>query len=611
MFNIREEVKKLPSKPGVYIMKDAYDNILYIGKAVVLKNRVSQYFRPSANLSPRIRNMVSRVHSFEYIITNSETEALILECNLIKEHKPRFNVLMKDDKNYPYIKITINDEYPRIFITRKIVKDGSKYFGPYADSGAVKEIVELVNKIFQLKTCGRDLPKEIGKSRTCLNFHINKCLGPCQGYISADEYRKIISEICDFLDGKQQRIIGKLEEQMKEASENMEFEKAAALRDRINSANVLLRKQFVEEAGDSDTDIDIVGLARGIDDACIQVFFVRGGKLVGRENFMFKGMMGIDDEEIVSSFLKQFYSFIIYVPGKILVSNDIEEKEVIEKWLTEKKGSRIEIKVPQKGDKRNLLEIARRNAELELHRQGIGYDAALLQLKEMINIEMNLSRIEAFDISNLSGSAVVGAMAVFENGRMDRSQYKRFKIKTVKGQDDPACINEVISRRLRRALNPNRNDSETRGFLKLPQLILIDGGINQLKAGIHAVKELGLNIPCAGMVKDRKHKTRGLVTETGESIELKRNGQVMKLISEIQEEVHRFTVDYHRKLRARETIRSVLDNIEGIGISRKKELLRHFGSVEKIKEASVNELLKVKAMNTKSAEAVYKYFHNE
>ncbi|MGE5473010.1 MAG: excinuclease ABC subunit UvrC [Ignavibacteriales bacterium] len=611
MFDIKEEVKKLPLKPGVYIMKDAYDNILYIGKAAFLKKRVSQYFRPSANLSPRISNMVSRVDSFEYIITGSETEALILECNLIKEHKPRFNVLMKDDKNYPYIKVTMMDEFPKIYITRKIIKDGSKYFGPYADSGAVKEIVNLINKIFQLKTCSRDLPKEIGRGRTCLNYHINQCLGPCQGYISSNDYREIITEICNFLDGKHQRIIQRMEQQMKEASENTEFEKAAALRDRINSANILLRKQFVEETGDSDTDIDIIGLARGIDDACIQVFFVRNGKLVGRENFLFKGMMGVDDEEIISSFLKQFYSLIIYIPRKILLSNNVQEKESIEKWLTEKKGSRIEIRVPQKGDKRNLLEIARRNAELELHRQGIGYDAALLQLKGMLNIEKNIFRIEAFDISNLSSSAVVGAMVVFENGRMDKSQYKRFKIKTVKGQDDPACINEVISRRLRRALSPNTTDAETRGFLKLPDLILIDGGINQLRAGIQGVRESNMNISCAGMVKDRKHKTRGLVTELEEDIELKKSGQVMKLISEIQEEVHRFTVDYHRKLRTRETINSVLDDIEGIGITRKKELLKHFGSIERIKEASVEDLLNVKTMNTKSAETVYKYFHNQ
>ncbi|MGE5327895.1 MAG: excinuclease ABC subunit UvrC [Deltaproteobacteria bacterium] len=611
MFNIKEEIKKLPAKPGVYIMRDIYDNILYIGKAVVLKNRVRQYFRPAANLSPRISNMVSRVHRFEYIVTSSETEALILECNLIKEHKPKFNVLMKDDKNYPYIKVTIKDEFPKIFVTRKVIKDGAKYFGPYADSGSVKETVDLITKIFQLRRCNRDLPREIGKGRTCLNFHINQCLGPCQGYIDAGEYRKIIDEICDFLNGKHQRIIEKLEIQMKEASENMEFEKAAVLRDRINSAVGLLKKQFAEEPGDTDADIDIIGLARGIGDACVQIFFVRNGKLVGRENFMFKGIAGVEDEEIISSFLKQFYSLVIHVPGRILISSDIQEKEVIEKWLSEKRGSHIEIKIPQKGDKRNLLEIARRNAELELHRQGIGYEVSLTQLKEILKLEGGISRIEAFDISNLAGSAVVGAMVVLENGRMDKSQYKRFKIKTVKGQDDTACINEVVSRRLRRALNPNRNEMENKGFLKLPDVILIDGGINQLRAAIRAVKELGLDICCAGMVKDRKHKTRGIVTEAGEEIELKKNAQVMKLISEIQEEVHRFTVDYHRKLRARETISSVLDDIQEIGITRKKELLKHFGSVEKISEAAVDELLKVKAMNAKAAGIVYKYFHHE
>jgi len=611
MFNIREEIKRIPLKPGVYIMKDSYNNILYIGKAAVLKARVSQYFRPTANLSPRISSMVSKVQSFEYIITNSETEALILECNLIKEHKPRFNVLMKDDKNYPYIKITMRDKFPKVVVTRKITKDGSKYFGPYADSGAVKEMVDLITKIFQLRSCSRDLPKEMGKGRPCLNYYISQCLGPCQGYVEAEEYRKIIDEICDFLDGKHEKIIAKLETQMNEASEKMEFEKAAVFRDRISSATSLLQKQFVEEAGDSDTDIDIIGLARGVGDACIQVFFVRHGKLIGRENFMFKGMIGVEDEEIISSFLKQFYSLVIYVPRKILLSKDIEEKEVIEKWLSQKRSSRVEIKVPQKGDKRNLLEIARRNAELELHRQGIGYEAALSQLKEILKVETTITRIEAFDISNLSTSAVVGAMVVLENGRLDKSQYKRFKIKTVEGQDDPACINEVINRRLRRAINPNRKDAESRGFLKYPDLILIDGGINQLRSGLQAMRDLGLDIPCVGMVKDRRHKTRGLITEAGTEIELKKNAQVMKLIAEVQEEVHRFTVDYHRKIRTRETINSVLDDIQEIGTTRKKELLKHFGSIEKIREAPHEGLLKVKSMNAKAAEAVYKYFHNE
>lgn len=611
MFNIIEEIKKVPLKPGVYIMKDSYNNILYIGKAKALKSRVSQYFRSSANLSPRISSMISRVQSFEYIVTSSETEALVLECNLIKEHRPRFNVLMKDDKNYPYIKATINDEFPRIFVTRKIVKDGSKYFGPYADSGEVKETINLITKIFQLRSCDKNLPKETGRGRPCLNYHINQCLAPCQGNIGAKEYREIVDEICDFLDGKHRKIIDKLETQMKEASERMDYEKAAILRDRINSAVSLLKKQFAEEPGDSETDMDIIGLARGVGDACIQVFFVRNGKLTGRENFMFKQMAGVEDEEITASFMKQFYSLVMHVPKKILISQDIEEKEIIEKWLSQKKGSRIEIKVPQKGDKRNLLEIARRNAELELHRQGMGYEAALSQLKEMLELKETIKRIEAYDISNLSGSAVVGAMVVFENGRMDRSQYKRFKIKTVQGQDDPACIKEVISRRLRRALNPNRNDTESGGFLKLPDLILVDGGSTQMKAGWSAITGLGLEIPCAGMVKDRKHKTKGLVAPGGKEIELKKNVQVTRLVSEIQEEVHRFTVDYHRKIREKETICSVLDDIKGIGTVRKKELLKHFGSVEKIKQASIKELLKVKSMNIKAAEIVYKFFKHE
>lgn len=605
MFDINQEINKIPKKPGVYIMKDAYDNILYIGKASVLKNRVSQYFRENANMSPRITNMVSKVKKFEYIVTSSETEALVLECNLIKEHRPKYNVMLKDDKNYPYIKVTVNEEYPRVIITRKVLKDKAKYFGPFPDASAAKEMVTLLNKIFQLKICLRQISQGENTGRACLNYHINQCLAPCQGKISVEEYSNLIQEACEFLEGKQQNVVKRLEKEMTVASDSMEFEKAGILRDRINAAKKLLQKQFVE-AGPNEFDIDVIGLARGVVDACVQIFFIRNGKLVRRENFMFKAINDVNDNEIISSFIKQFYSLVPQFPTKILLDSDIEEKEAIEKWLSERKGSKVEVKIPIKGDKRNLLEMARRNAEIELQRHGIGYETALKQIQELLQMARPIKRIEAFDISNLGGSSVVGAMVVFE-GRLDKKQYKRYKIKTVIGQDDPGCINEVIGRRLRRGINPgNELNSERQN--KLPDLILVDGGIAQLNSAQKAVKSNQLQIKCAGMSKDNRHKTKALVVSEGLSLELKKYPQAMKLISEIQEEVHRYVVDFHHKLRKKETIKSVLDEIEGIGATRKRELLRYFGSIERIKEASVEQLAKVSSMNAKVAEKVYSFF---
>lgn len=609
MFDITEELKKLPDKPGVYIMRDSYNNILYIGKASVLKNRVRQYFQSSSNLSPRIRTMVSKISRFEYIVTTTELEALVLECNLIKEHKPRFNVLLKDDKSYPYIKVTTNEEYPRIYITRKVLKDEAKYYGPYTDVSAVKDTLAFLKKIFPLRLCDKVLPRDIGKQRPCLNYHISQCLAPCQGEVNAKDYRQMIKEVCDFLGGKQGEVIGKLQEDMEHAAENMEFEKARVFRDRILAAQKLAQKQKVTESGDNQIDIDIIGLARGTNDACVQVFFVRNGKLVGRENFMFRGMVDVEDTEIITSFLKQFYAWTQYIPKQILLGTPIEEDKIIEEWLSEKIQSKVEIRVPQKGDKRNLLEMAQRNAEIELQRHGLGYEVALSQLKDILGLDAPLKRIEAFDISNLSGTSVVGSMVVFD-GKLDKRQYKRYKINTIVGQNDIGCMNEVVGRRLRRAINSELNGQDEGRFGRLPELLLVDGGYGQVSAALEAAKTLGLCIPIAGMVKDKKHRTKALVLEDGTEVELKKYPKVLKLISEIQEEVHRFAIDYHRKTRGKESMRSVLDEIKGVGSLRKRELFKHFGSMESIKEASIEQLRRVKGMNNKIAEAVYDFFHN-
>lgn len=604
MFDIQEELRKLPSKPGVYLMKDMYDNILYIGKAVVLKNRVRQYFQPSANLTPRIRTMVSKIARFEYIVTTSELEALVLECNLIKAHKPRYNVLLKDDKSYPYIKVTIEEEFPRVYMTRKVLKDSSKYFGPYTDINAVKETIRLLKKIFPLKLCEKELPRDIGKDRPCLNFHINQCLAPCQGGINAKEYRQMIKDLCDFLSGKQREVINKLESDMNTASENMDFERAAIIRDRIIAAQKLNEKQKVSQAGENDSNIDIVGMSRGTSDACVQVFFVRNGKLINRESFMFKGISDVEDGEIITSFIKQFYGIVNDIPKEILLHEEINESRVIEEWLSHKKKSKVELKIPYKGDKKNLLEMAKRNAEIELQRHGLGYQAALKQLQEILGINFPINRIEAFDISNLGESAIVGSMVVFE-GKMDRRQYKRYRIKSISKQNDIKSLCEVISRRLRRA---ELLDSDSASFRKLPQVFLIDGGKNQVNAVLDVVRKSEIEISVAGMVKDKKHRTRALILENNNEIDLKKYSQVFKLVSEIQEEAHRFAVDYHRKLRRKESIKSILDEIQGVGNIRKRELFKHFSSIDSIRNATVDQLSNVKGMNLSIAKVVYDFF---
>lgn len=602
---LEEELKKLPLKPGVYIMKDIHDEILYIGKAVVLKNRVRQYFQASTNHTLRIKTMISKIDHFEYIVTNSELEALILECNLIKEHKPRFNVLLKDDKTYPYIKITTNEKFPRLFITRKVFRDGSKYFGPYTDVAAVREILAFLKKIFPLRTCDRDLSKELGRQRACLNFHIGQCLAPCQGKVSEEAYAKLILEVTDFLNGKYGALVEKMEKDMEVAAENLEYEKAVLLRDRIHAAHKLMEKQKITHSGESSSDMDVVGLARSAKEACVQIFFVRNGKLIGNERFMFKQMEDIGDSEILTSFLKQFYGWVKYIPQQILLEKEIEDMKVIEEWLSGNKNAKVEIKVPQKGDKKNLVDMAIKNAEIQLERYGVGYEKALLQLSDILGNSKNIKKIEAFDISNLSGTSVVGSMVVFE-GKLDKRQYKRYKIKTVQGQNDVECMREVVTRRLKRA-EGDKMDVEK--FGRAPDLILLDGGKQQVNAVKEIIRESGHDILLAGMIKDKKHKTRGLILVDGTEIELTAYPEAFKLIFEIQEEVHRYAIDYHRKLRKKETIRSGLDEIPGIGEVRKKELLKHFSSLETIKKASVEELSKVKTMNIKIASRVYDFYH--
>ncbi|HHW48715.1 MAG TPA: excinuclease ABC subunit UvrC [Clostridiaceae bacterium] len=625
MFDIYEELKKLPDKPGVYIMKDKDGNIIYVGKASVLKNRVRQYFQSSSNHSPKVAAMVSRIKEFEYIVTDSELEALILECNLIKKHKPKFNVLLKDDKSYPYIKVTMNEEYPRIMMTRRVLKDGAKYFGPYSNVTAVKETIDLIKKIFPIKTCNKVLPRDIGKGRPCLNYHILQCLAPCQGDVNKFEYRNLMKDICSFLGGKQENIIKRLEEQMKAAAENMEFEKAARLRDKINSLKHISEKQKVLSTAMEDQDV--IAFAREQTDACIQVFFIRGGKLIGREHFVFEGTGDVDDRELMTSFVKQFYSSAEYIPREIILQEEIDEINLVEDWLTRKRAARVNVKVPKKGDKAELVKMVAENAVVALNqfREKVKNEEAVVkegleELKSILGLARKPQRIEAYDISNTGVSENVGSMVVFFNGLPLKKEYRRFKIKTVEGQNDYASMQEIIYRRFRHvkeerdvpAQLQEETSQEKRNKKKkidaMPDLILIDGGWGHLNAVCEVLRELDINVPAAGMVKDDRHNTRGLVFSEGE-VELANRIHALRLVTAIQEEAHRFAVEYNRKLRGKRYTKSVLDEIEGIGPKRKKMLLKHFGSINRIKEAGVDDLLKVKGINRSVAEKIYEFFH--
>lgn len=590
MFDIEEELKKLPNKPGVYIMHDKEDTIIYVGKAISLKNRVRQYFRKNKK-TKRIENMVSLVDHFEYIVVDNEAEALILECNLIKKNRPKFNVLLKDDKTYPYIKITVQEEYPNIYITRKILHDGAKYFGPYASAGSAKEMVDFIKEKFKIRQCRNFKYKD----RPCLNYHIKKCLAPCMGYVSKEEYQKQIEEISMLLEGKTEKIIKQMQEEMKEASSKMQFEKAAHLRDKIIAIERISEKQKVSNL--TENDIDVIGFAKNDLEVCIEIFFVRKSKMIGREHFFLQDMEDETEEEIISEFVKQYYIGREILPNKIMMRKEMEDKALIEEWLSLVAKRKVEIKTPQKGEKLRLVEMAERNALITLENKNKEKYNVLAELKQVLQLEELPRKIECYDISNLSGTNMVAGMSVMQDGIIKKNLARRFKIKEVAKQDDPACMKEVITRRLKHSI-----ENENGNFGKLPNVIFVDGGITQIRAAIEAVESYGLNIPIFGMVKNEKHQTRALMDKNRK--ELKLSEALFHTITLFQDSVHDTAIGYHKKLRQKDLTHSELDEIEGIGPAKKKLLLQTFGSVERIKKASLEELTKVKGIHLELAKKI-------
>ena len=592
MFNIEEELKKLPSKPGVYIMHDKDDNIIYVGKAISLRNRVRQYFRKN-NKTARIEKMVSLIEHFEYIVVDNEAEALILECNLIKKNKPKFNVLLKDDKTYPYIKITLNEEYPSVYTTRKILNDGAKYFGPYANAGSAKEMVDFIKEKFKIRQCKNFKSNK----RVCLNYHIGRCLGPCVNNISKDEYRKQIDEIVDFLDGKWANVTKKLKDEIEQAAKNQEYEKAAYLRDKMIALENISQKQKVSNINEN--AIDVIGIAKNDITACIEVFFVRQSKMIGRENYFWNDLVDLEEKEILSSFVKQYYLNNDNIPSKIMISEEIEDKEILEEILTKQAGRKVEIRHPQKGEKLRFVEMAKNNAKVSLENKVNDKYNILNELKELLNLDKLPRKIECYDISNLSGTNMVAGMCVLKNGIINKKLSRRFKVKTIIGQDDPACMKEVISRRLKHSIdNPNG------GFGKLPDVIFVDGGITQLRAAKEVIKEYNLDIPVFGMVKNDKHTTRALIDEERNELEL--SEELKNLITKFQDTVHETAIEYHRKLRDAEVSKSKLDDIKGIGDKKKKELLKKFSTIGEIKDANLEELTQIKGITNELAEKIKK-----
>ena len=590
MFNIEEQLKMLPDKPGVYIMHDVDDKIIYVGKAVNLKNRVRSYFRKT-DKTERIKRMVSLIDHFEYIGVDNEAEALILECNLIKKNRPKFNVLLKDDKTYPYIKVDVKSDYPNVVITRKIINDGSKYFGPYANPGAAKEMVDFIKQKYKIRQC-RNFRSE---TRACLNYHINRCLGPCMGYISKEDYRKQIDEIIDILDGKVDKVLKDLEYQMLEESKKMNFEKAAYIRDRMVAIQRVNERQKVSNI--SENNIDVIGIAKSEIEVCVEIFFVRGSKMVGREHYFFPDLKEMEDKEIISGFIKQYYLDNQNLPNKIMVREELEDKEAIEEWLTKEAGRKVEIKSPKKGEKLRFVEMADNNAKITLDNKERDKSEILVELKEVLGLDKLPRKIETYDISNISGEYIVAGMCVMADGVIKRNLSRRFKIKTVYGQDDPRCMEEVITRRLKHSI-----DSDSSGFGRLPDAIFADGGITQIRATKTAIAKYELNIPVFGMVKNDKHQTRALMDENRNELEISEN--LKNLITKFQDEVHDTAISYHRKLRDSDITKSDLDEIEGIGEVKKKALLKHFESVEKIKESNLEDLAKVKGINESFAKKI-------
>lgn len=591
MFNIEEQLKMLPDKPGVYIMHDADDKIIYVGKAVNLKRRVKSYFRKT-DKTERIKRMVSLIDHFEYIVVDNEAEALILECNLIKKNRPKFNVLLKDDKTYPYIKIDIKSDYPNVTITRKIINDGSKYFGPYANPGAAKEMLDFIKQKYKIRQC-KNFRSE---TRACLNYHINRCLGPCMGYVSKEDYRKQIDEIIDILDGKVDKVLKELEKQMIEESSKMNFEQAAYIRDRMLAIQRVNEKQKVSNI--TENNIDVIGIAKSEIEVCVEIFFVRGSKMVGREHYFFQDIREMEDKEIISGFIKQYYIDSQNLPNKIMIREELEDQQAIEQWLSKEAGRKVEIKSPKKGEKLRFVEMADNNAKITLENKERDRSEILVELKEVLGLDKLPRKIETFDISNISGEYMVAGMCVMVDGTIKRNMSRRFKIKTVLTQDDPKCMQEVVTRRLKHSID-NSNSS---GFGKLPDAIFADGGITQIRAIKQAVKSLELDIPVFGMVKNDKHQTRALINEQRQEFEISEN--LMNLITKFQDEVHDTAISYHRKLRDESITKSELDDIKGIGEAKKKALLKYFGSVEKIRNSSIGEIVKVNGINGELAKNI-------
>ena len=618
MFDIQEELKKLPDKPGVYIMHGKSDEIIYVGKAINLRNRVRSYFRESTVKSPKIQKMVTQITRFEYIVTDSELEALVLENNLIKEHNPKYNTMLKDDKTYPYIKVTLGEEYPRVVASREMKKDKSRYFGPYTSMAVVKDVVELINKLFGLRTCRKNLPRDCGKDRPCLQYHMKQCMAPCTGKIPKEEYKQQVQKALDFLNGDYNTELKRLKEKMTEASENLEFEEAIRYRDLYTNVKRISERQKITDSDGEDKDI--IAMAKDNEDAIVQVFFVRAGKLIGREHFYMTKVSECTNAEILSDFVKQYYSGTPFIPKELLLQEEIEDKEVVESYVSMKRGGKVRISIPKKGKKEKLVELASENAALVLSkdREKIKREegrtiGAVKEIGKWLDLP-NIGRMEAFDISNTNGFENVGSMVVYEKGKPKRSDYRKFKIKTVAGPDDYACMQEVLTRRfvhgLEEAKELQDKDMQTEfgSFTKFPDLILMDGGKGQVNIALQVLEELKLSIPVCGMVKDDNHRTRGLYYNNVE-IPIDTNSEGFKLITRIQDEAHRFAIEYHRSLRGKKQVDSILDKIPGVGPARRKALMRHFKSIDEIKNASVEMLCEIPEIPLKAAEEIYAFFH--
>ena len=611
-FDIQEELKKLPGRPGVYIMHDEQDHIIYVGKAISLKNRVRQYFQSSRNKGVKIEQMVTHIRRFEYIVTDSELEALVLECNLIKEHHPKYNTMLMDDKTYPFIKVTTNEVFPRVMLSRKMLKDKARYFGPYTSSQAVRDTIDLIHKLYHLRSCSRNLPRDIGKERPCLNYHIKQCEAPCQGYISQEEYGRAVNEVLRFLNGNYDTVLGELEEKMNAASEALEFERAIEYRELISSVKKVAQKQKITDS--SGEDRDVLAVASQEEDAVVQVFFIRGGRLIGRDHFYLRITKGESASETLNSFILQYYAGTPFIPAELMLQDEVEDREILETWLSSKRGQKVTLRVPKKGTKEKLVELAQENAKMVLTKDkerlkreegrtigAVKEIAALLGLDEIV-------RMEAYDISNTNGFESVGSMVVYERGRPKRNDYRKFRIKGIKGADDYGSMREVLTRRFTHGLRERQENAELGKFTAFPDLIMMDGGRGQVNVALQVLDELHLEIPVCGMVKDDHHRTRGLYYHN-EEIPINRSSEAFRLITRIQDEAHRFAIEYHRQLRGKGQVHSILDDIEGIGPARRKALMREYLSLDEIKKASVEELAKIPSMNEKAAESVYNFFH--